>query len=103
MPSPFSLLKWLQYIPMAYDVVKAVAPAQPQESARETQQVLEAFRKSLDDRFTELESENARLRTRLREAESSLTNLQAWIWIGGGSLGILLFLSLVLAIIALAR
>jgi len=107
MPDPRSIIKWLQYVPMAYELVKSVMPSNGQagraERAEETRQALTEFQHGISHRLDDLEEENARLRERLRDVESMVMNFQLWLWIGGGVLVALVLILLITVIIQLTR
>ena len=105
MPDPRSIVKWLQYAPLAYELVKNIMPssATVQQQADETREALAVFQRSVANRIADLEEENTRLRTRIRETESLVMSLQLWLWIGGGVLTALVLILLITVIVTLSR
>ena len=103
MPNPRSILKWLQYAPFAYELVKTIIPALPSPTSPTkidaTQAALAELERTILGRLADLEGENAKLRARLREVESLMMNLQLWLWVGGGTL-IVLVLILLIAVLS---
>jgi hypothetical protein len=96
MPNPRSLLKWVQYVPIAYEIMKSVIPAtEPAANDTKVRTELADFERSMTGRFSDLENEVARLRGRLRETESLIMALQQWLWIGGGVLAVLVVILLI--------
>jgi uncharacterized coiled-coil DUF342 family protein len=88
----------IQYVPMAYQFVKAVMPAASRNDD-EVREELDAFHRNVTGRLSEMEEEIARLRARVREVESLAMGLQLWLWIGGGALFILVIVLLILVIV----
>jgi len=98
MPDLRSLWKMAQYVPMAYELLKAVMPSKPAETHDETREELEHFQRTMANRFSDMEEEIARLRARVREAESLASSLQLWLWLGLGALFLLFIVLLILVI-----
>lgn len=100
MPSLRSIWKLLQYIPVVLEITRAVRPHKQEEHpAGETQQELDDFKKNVYQRVEEVEIEQARLRGRLREAESTIALLQVILYGGGGVIALLTLILLVTVIL----
>lgn len=83
MPNFGSLLKMMQYAPMLFELIKAIRPAETaQRRQDEAKEELEHFQRSVENRIADMEEEIARLRARVREAESLAMTLQVWLYIG---------------------
>jgi len=98
-PNLRSIWRMIQYVPMAYQFVKAVMPAASSRSYDETREELDAFHRNVTGRLSDMEEEIARLRARVREVESLTMGLQLWLWIGGGALFILVVLLMILVFV----
>ena len=92
---PGLLMRWLQYIPLVFELVKAITPTPPHTAARENQSAIADLKKAFEDQLADIEHENNRLRSRIRDLESLVNTLQLWVWIGGGTLGVLVIILLI--------
>lgn len=98
-----SYLDMLKYLPTVIGVVKQVRGQNKDDDSaeflRETQQSVADLRKDVIQRLEEMTTENARLRTRLRDLDASVTVLKVLVYTSFG-IGIV---GLILALIALIR
>lgn len=96
-----NVMKLLQYAPMLFEVVKSVLPALPSREPAQhdvMRDEMASFQRHIVERFTELENENTRLRTRLRDMEGLVSTLQLWVWVGGGALFLLFLITLIVVL-----
>ncbi|MHB0935628.1 MAG: hypothetical protein ACYC6A_04485 [Armatimonadota bacterium] len=84
MPNFGALLKMAQYAPMVFEFFKAIMPAAEPAPHRndEALEELAHFQRNVESRIADMEEEIARLRARVREAESLAMTLQVWLYIG---------------------
>lgn len=102
MPKLGSYLKLIQYAPMIIGAVKQLrtnSTSEVNEEIAQTKQTLDDIKKNLLSRIEDLENENARLKTRIREVESSVTITRVLVLTSGGAA----IVALVLALIAIIR
>lgn len=101
MPGFGTIWKLVQYIPVLLEIRKAVMPGKEAEEHTDhaTQSELADFKRDTQERVQELESEQTRLRTRLRELETTLNWMQTLLYIGLGTSGIIFILFLVAIVI----
>ncbi|HEX2949302.1 MAG TPA: hypothetical protein VHV83_07000 [Armatimonadota bacterium] len=102
MPKLGSYLKLIQYAPMIIGAVKQLRTSptsEVNEEIAQTKQTLDDIKKNLLSRIEDLENENARLKTRIREVESSVTITRVLVLTSGGAA----IVALVLALIAIIR
>jgi hypothetical protein len=86
MPNFGIILKALKYAPMVIGAVqqfRGQQSAHTEEELTETRHTIEDLRKEMTRRFETLENDNARLKTRLREAESAVMMMKILVMCGG--------------------
>lgn len=88
MPNIGTWLQLLKYAPMVIGAVKQMRGGgqseETQQEIVETRNAFDDFKKTINQRLEAAENENARLKTRIREMESSLTIFKVLLWTSGG-------------------
>jgi len=100
MPGIGTIWKFFQYLPVIMEVSKAILPKEPEvRPDTATHEDLDDFKKQLNDRISELESEQTRLRARIRELETSLNWLRTLLYIGLGASFVLILIFLIIVLV----
>lgn len=97
-----NLLQWVQYVPLVFEMARALRGKEEPGPSAEPSDLLDSFRdlkKDVTERLEAVEEESARLKSRLREAESTIMLLQVIVYLSGG----ITVLALILALIAIIR
>lgn len=96
-----SMLKFAQYIPFVMDVIKGFnktqQPAAPAVDTH-TREMLDDFKKDVLARLSTLEEEQTRLRTRLKETQSSLDFYRVFVWLFGAFSTIIAIIAVVVTL-----
>ncbi len=104
MPWLSSAMKFFQYLPVVLEVSKAILPketeARPNSASHEE---LDDFRKNVNERISEMEEEQTRLRARVRDAETALSWTQTLLYISLGALALVFILFVIGIVVMLAR
>ena len=105
MPNFGSILKLLKYAPTVIGIIQQVRGSRQEQTAHldeeiaETRDALADFKKNILNRVDDLEQENVRLKTRMREVESAFTMLRVLLY----PIGVFALAAFVLALLALIR
>ena len=96
------LLKLVKFAPMVIGLIKQLRGGDQDhqhltEEILHTQEALEELKKRVSARFDSIDEENTRLKTRIRELESSFTTLRVLMY----PVGVFALVAFVLAIIAI--
>lgn len=99
-----AIMKYAQYVPFVLDTVKGLRKQeQPSPQAAETREMLVDFKKDVLERLNTLEEDNARLKARMREAQSSLDFYRVFVWLFGAFSSVFAIIAIIVAMSALNR
>ncbi len=99
MPNLRALIGWIQYLPMAFELVKTLAPSPTvPETAEKTMEAIDDLRQDMHERLDVLQNEHHRLRGRMRELEAQIDTLKLLVWVSTGTTAVLLVILFIMVI-----
>ena len=103
MPNISSIVNILKHVPALLGIFKQLR-GEPQAAAlsdvvASTRHAMEDFKRTAQQRLDDLEKDNTRLRSRLKDADASITLLKAMIWASSA----FALAAFVLALLAIVR
>ncbi len=99
-----SIMKFFQFLPVVMEVSKAIIPKEQEVRVHSaSHEELDDFKKYVGERISELEEEQTRLRSRLRDVETAMGWTQTLLYISLGALALVFILFVIIIAVAMAH